>query len=101
MYPHVKNSVKIVQYADDTQLMVSGRKTELPSLNETLEVALDSIGHWFTSRKMKLNAKKTQLILFGTSQILRGVPPVHIRFGGETITESQKVRNLGVEMDRL
>lgn len=97
---HVPDTVKIVQYADDTQLMVSGRKTELPSLIRTLEAALESVNDWFASRKMKVNAKKTQLIVFGTAQMLRGVPPVEIRFGGETITETHQVRNLGVEMDR-
>ena len=49
---------------------------------------------------MKVNAKKTQLIIFGTRPMLRGIPPVQIRFDGETITETQTVRNLGVEMDR-
>ena len=32
--------------------------------------------------------------------MLRGIPPVQIRSDGETITETQTVRNLGVEMDR-
>ena len=100
MYLHVPDAVKIVQYADDTQLMVSGRKSELPALIGTLEAALESVGHWFASRKMKVNAKKTQLIIFGTRPMLRGIPPVQIRFDGETITETQTVRNLGVEMDR-
>ena len=100
MYLHLSDAVKIVQYADDTQLMVSGRKSELPSLIRTLEASLETVGHWFASRKMKVNARKTQLIVFGTSQMLRGVPPVQIRFGGEIIAETSKVRNLGVEMDR-
>ena len=100
MHLHVSEAVKIVQYADDTQLMVSGRKSELSSLTATLEAALESISHWFSSRKMKVNARKTQLIVFGTTQMLRGVPAVKIRFGGETLVETEKVRNLGVEMDR-
>lgn len=74
--------------------MVSRRKSELPSLIEMLEAALNSVGQWFASRQMKVNA---QLILFGTSQILRGVPPVQIHYGVEIITETQKVRNLGVD----
>ena len=58
MYLHVKDRVKIVQYADDTQLMISGRKSEMFSLIESLEKALESVGHWFASRKMKVNAEK-------------------------------------------
>ena len=97
---HVPDTVKIVQYADDTQVMISGRKSELPALIDSLETVLKSVSNWFSSRKMKVNAKMTQLIVTGTPQMLRGVPTVRIRFGGETITETQKVRNLGLEMDR-
>lgn len=100
MFLHVNDGIQIVQYADDTQLMISGRKSEMPSLVKTMEAALDSLGHWFASRKMKVNAEKTQFIVFGTQQNLANQPPVTVRFNGKTITETRQVRNLGVEMDR-
>ena len=72
----------------------------MSSLITTLEAALESVGQWFGRRKMKVNPSKTEVIVFGTLQMLRGMPPVHVCFGGETVTESQKVRNLGRVMDR-
>ena len=49
---------------------------------------------------MKVNASKTQMIVLGTSQMLRGLPSVSIRFAGATVRESETVRNLGLIMDR-
>ena len=97
---HVDPSVMLVQYADDSQLAVSGRKEELPQLISRLEATLATVKEWFSSRKIKINAAKTQLITFGTQQLLKGVPPIQIHFDGETITETSKVRNLGLTMDR-
>ena len=100
MHMHIDPSVTLIQYADDSQLAVCGKKEELPQLISRLEATLATAKEWFSSRKMKINAAKTQLVTFGTKQLLQGVPPIQINFDGETITESSKVRNLGVTMDR-
>ena len=39
----------VVQYADDTQVLVSGKKDSLPQLIATMEQALSSLGAWFHS----------------------------------------------------
>ena len=49
---------------------------------------------------MKLNAGKTQLMVLGTQQMLRRLPPVSIRVGDSYIHESDTARNLGVTFDR-
>ena len=100
MHMHFDCSVRVIQYADDSQLLVSGKKSELPQIIERLEMALATANDWFSSRKMKINASKTQLIAFGTVQQLRDVPPIQVKFGGEVIKETNKVRNLGLIMDR-
>ena len=100
MYMHIDPSVMLIQYADDSQLAVCGKKEELPQLINRLETALATAKEWFSSRKMKINAAKTQLATFGTKQLLQGIPPIRIKFDGEMITESPKVRNLGITMDR-
>ena len=100
MYMHMDPSVTIINYADDSQLLVRGSKGELPKLISRLESALDTARDWFSSRKMKINASKTQLVVFGTAQLLRNVPQITVKFDGEIITETHKVRNLGLTMDR-
>ena len=96
----VEREVTIVQYADDTQLLVTGRKVDIASLIHRMETALITLHHWFMQNSMKLNACKTQLIVFGTRQMLRSLPPVSLTVNGNTIHESDRVKNLGLVMDR-
>ena len=94
------SDVTIVQYADDTQLLVSGRKCDIQRLIGSMEDALCHVYDWFCHNGMKLNAKKTQMIVLGTPAMLRTLPPVVLRFCGDTITDSREVKNLGVYIDR-
>ena len=65
---HVPNGVSVVQYADDTQLIVTGRKCDLPQLVARMERALDTVHQWFCFNRMKLNCKKTQMLVLGAFQ---------------------------------
>ena len=49
---------------------------------------------------MKVNAAKIQMIVLGTYQILKDMPPVSIPLAGTTVHESTTVKNLGIVMDR-
>ena len=96
---HVSD-VTIVQYADDTQLLISGKKADLAILISRMEEALSQLFTWFCSNDMKVNASKTQMIVLGTRQMLKGLPPVSIMFAGATVHESVTVTNLGLVMDK-
>ena len=90
----------VVQYADDTQILLSGKKDSLPQLIATLEQVLDSLDTWFHSHGLKVNAGKTELILFGSRQNCRSLDPISIRFREDTIREGPTVKNLGVVFDK-
>mgnify|MGYP002634725191 CR=1 FL=1 len=92
--------VTIVQYADDTQILVSGKRANLNDLIDKMEQALSKLFTWFCTNNMKVNAAKTQMIVLGTRQMLKDLPPVTIQFSGTTVKESAKVKNLGIVMDR-
>ena len=92
--------VKVVQFADDTQIMVSGRKQDIPLLLQRMETALDVVYQWFCEHSMKLNATKTQMLVIGTPGMLRDVPPVSLRLCGAVTHESRVLKNLGVTLDR-
>ena len=96
----VPEDVTIVQYADDTQLMVTGRKCDLQSMTARMEDALARVYLWFCHNGMKLNAAKTQMLVIGTPAMLRTLPPVTLNFCATTITESETVKNLGIILDR-
>ena len=97
---YFESDITIVQYADDTQLLVTGKKSDLGSLIHRMEAALSTLHHWFAQNSMKLNSSKTQLIVLGTRQMLRGMPAVSLTVNGTTIHESDRVKNLGLVIDR-
>ena len=90
----------VTQYADDTQILISDSKRNLPSLIHRMETTLHALSTWFHAHGLKLNASKTEILLLGTRQNTRGLPPVSVRVGGEAVQESRTVKNLGVLFDR-
>jgi len=97
---HVHDDVTLVQYADDVQILTSGKKKDLPQIIARMETSLNALFQWFCHHRMKVNEKKTQMIVIGTPAILRNVPPVTIAFNGSQIHDSKVIRNLGVMVDR-
>ena len=90
----------ILQYADDVQIAVKGRKDQLAEIIFTMEKQIAALADWFGSNGMKINQAKTQLIVHGTKAMLKNIQPIQIRFGTSIIAESDSVRNLGLTMDR-
>ena len=90
----------MTQYADDTQVLISDVKRNIPNLILRMESTLSSLAAWFHAHGLKLNTSKTEILLLGTRQNTRGLSPISIRVGGETVRESQHVKNLGVLFDR-
>ena len=96
----VPPDVTIVQFADDTQLMVTGRKCYVDQLIARMEHALACVFQWFCHNGMRLNTAKTKMLVIGTPAMLRGLAPVTLDFCATNITESKTVKNLGVMLDR-
>ena len=90
----------VVQYADDTQLLISGKKDSLPQLIATMEQTLESLDVWFHSHGLKVNTNKTELLLCGSRQNCRNLAPITVRFREDVVRESPTVRNLGVVFDK-
>ena len=92
--------VDVYQYADDTQILVSGAKSDLQTVITRLEAGLTSLDQWFRANGLKVNASKTQIIVFGSHQNIRRLPPVTVNFGGVSLVPCTEVKNLGVIFDR-
>ena len=97
---HIEDDVEGITYADDTQLVISGPKSNLPGMIETMQRALSRLSDWFSENRLKINAKKTQLIMFGSRAMLKNVPSITLHFNGNVIRETKVVKNLGLYMDR-
>ena len=59
---------KVVLYADDTAIFVSGKNIE--DIQGKLSSDLERISAWLYANKLTLNANKTKTMLFGTNQRL-------------------------------
>ena len=94
-------SSDVTQYADDTQVLVSGKKSALPALIGSMETALAALDSWFRANSLKVNANKTQLIVFGTRQNLQKftLSEVSVMFRGVPLQLCTEVKNLGVVFD--
>ena len=89
----------IAQYADDTQVLVSGPKSALASTVARLEVTLAAMSDWFAANGLKVNAEKTELMALGSRQNLRVLPDINVRFRDAILRPCKQVRNLGVVFD--
>ena len=91
---------KVVCYADDTQIWISGHKRNISDMVTSLESELSLLFDWFAKNSLKLNSAKTQVIVFGTKAMLWDLPTVSVRVGDTVVSECREVKNLGVHMDR-
>lgn len=89
----------LVQYADDSQLIVHGKASEPQNMIQTMENSLRLLSDWFASNGLKMNADKTQLMVFGTRQQLRRLGPVKVALDDENLEPVECAKNLGVLFD--
>ncbi len=92
----------VIQYADDTQLILSSNIDNLKDIMQKVEdpLKLAKIYSYFNAKGLMLNAKKkkkTQCILLGTRRLSSVIPPdTHLMVDGNLITPSTSVKNLGI-----
>ena len=90
----------LVQYADDTQVILSDSINNLNVLMQKAETILLNIRKYFLSNGLLLNASKTQCIFMGSSQYVSRIPmDTTIKCNNDNIKISQQVINLGLHMD--
>ena len=91
----------LVQYADDSQIIISGKVDELRDLINRAEYALKEAKTYFQINGLNVNENKTQCMFVGSRQLISVIPPnTVIVFGNTAITPSKSVKNLGVFMDQ-
>jgi hypothetical protein len=68
-------------YADDALVYVSASNVE--EAQELLQQCIDNIEYWYTENKLKVNTKKTEVMIFGTPQKLAHINAndFYIKFG--------------------
>lgn len=90
----------VIQYADDTQIILSSNIDKLKDLIQKAEDTLKLAKIYFNANGLMLNAKKKQCIFIGTRRLLSLIPPnTHLMVDGNVITPSTSVKNLGIYFD--
>jgi hypothetical protein len=89
-------------FADDKQLHRAGKISETTDIRQQLQNCITDIQNWCASRRLQLNALKTELIWFGSHANMRKIASVAdltLTVGGDVITPVTLVRDLGVYLD--
>ena len=91
----------IVQYADDTQIIIDGCIDNLEDITRRAEEVLNRAKMYFQLNGLLLNESKTQCIFLGSRQYISEIgDDIHINFNGTVIKPMETVKNLGVHFDR-
>jgi hypothetical protein len=88
-------------FADDMQGLLHCPPIDVPKIVSTLNDCFVDVSSWCASRRLQLNASKTELLLFGTATNLRKIPPGSgmMHAGPSAIDAADTVRDLGVILD--
>ena len=100
LYAEGADSAVIIQYADDTQILISGKIAEFGVVLANMERTLASLDAWFCASGLKVNAGKTQLMLLGSAQNLRQIPSFSVKFRDHQLAPVSEVKNLSLTFDR-
>ena len=88
---------KVLLYADDSALIVSGKDPKI--IAETLSKELGSCRQWLIDNKLSLHLGKTESILFGTKRKLQKVNSFDVICGYTVIKNAKSVKYLGILLD--
>lgn len=90
----------IHQYADDTQLYISFKPTELNDVLQKINSDLNKIVQISSAHNLQLNGKKSTMVLFGPkNKVALVTPHMNININGDIVIPQEVVRNLGIWMD--
>ena len=86
-------------YADDTQIYGFCASLDSTGFAIRMNQAIDIIGAWMSSNRLRLNSGKTQFIWFGTRQRLENRDLPQLVAVSASFASNDSVRNLGVLLD--
>ena len=91
-----------VQYADDSQFILTGETENIENLTARAENTLFKAKQYFLKNGLMVNEKKTQVIFIGSRNCISKLPQnISLNFDDNTILPSKCVKNLGVYFDNV
>ena len=87
----IQNST-VMQYADDTTMTVVAK--DGVTLERCLEEDVEKVSQWTDTNDLKLNVKKTNLMLFGRKRREKELNEVKVEIRGQLLERSRTVNVL-------
>ena len=85
----------LIQYADDSQILLKGSIYDLNILIERAENLLNEAKRYFQRNGLNINESKTKCMFIGSRQYIAQIPEdTVINFNGFIINKSESVKNL-------
>ncbi|KAF2347973.1 Reverse transcriptase domain [Trinorchestia longiramus] len=99
-FPSMPSNTRISMYADDVQIAMTSAPAKLSQTKLNAEILLKHVKSWYGQNGLKLNANKTQCIIFGSKNTIKKLPNLTLTLGNDIIEPVGKVKNLDVWFDR-
>ncbi|KAF2349509.1 Reverse transcriptase domain [Trinorchestia longiramus] len=99
-FPSMPSNTRISMYADDVQIAMTSAPTKLSQTKSNAEILLKYVKSWYDQNGLKLNASKTQCIVFGSKNTIKKLRNLTLTLGNDIIESVGKVKNLGVWFDQ-
>ena len=95
------NDVRHHLFADDKQVYTSTKIADIDDARQRLASSIAGVREWCASRRLQLNAGKTELVWFGSRANLRKMSAIDLSLSvaGDVIEPVTVVRDLGVYLD--
>jgi len=94
----IRHSLAIL-FADDTQLCICGKPSDLDIIKSNLVSDLLAIMEWMNANGMSLNVNKTQLIVVANSYLISQIGQISLDIKGSIITSTDSLKSLGLTID--
>ncbi|KAF2351298.1 Reverse transcriptase domain [Trinorchestia longiramus] len=98
-FPSMPSNTRISMYADDVQIAMTSAPAKLSQTKTNAEILLKHVKSCYDQNALKLNASKTQFIIFGSKNTIKKLPNLTL-LGNDIIEPVGKVKNLGVWFDQ-
>ena len=96
--PSVIENCNVNFYADDTTIYFSSKDPQ--EVQGVLEAELGAVAHWIKRNLLKMNVSKTQLMVLSRRHRKCKAEWICIQLDGSILVSEEKVRYLGVDIDR-
>jgi hypothetical protein len=95
--PSATDLLKVVLFADDSNLAIRGKDPKILSQIMTAELA--NISDWFSANRLLLNPNKTKLIVFRSRKCRKDLDAPPVILNGAELQQTSNESFLGVQLD--